>query len=149
MHTIAIISKDMELINQLIKHYQVIILTEENISKHIKANIEILVIEEKIENNKELEVICNQSKYIILQDNVNLNIKLKNNLPIITFGFNHKSTLTVSSVSDEKIIMCIQREIKSLKNRVIEPQEIKIKNNDKYNINRCIIPKIIQEILEK
>ena len=105
--------------------------------------------EDAIVQTKYVEQLCNHSKYILLQDNVNLNIKLEKNSNVITFGFNHKSTVNVSSISEEKIVICVQREIKSFKNKSIEPQELTIKNEEEYDINIKIIKKIIQEILEK
>ena len=149
MYCIGVISKDIELINELIEYNKVIIITKDNVSKHFNEEIDILVIEDKTIKNKDLELLCNHSKYILVQDNVTLNIKLKREANIITFGFNHKSTVTISSISEEKLIICIQREIKSLKNKLIEPQEMMIKNNVEYNTNRKVIQKIIQEILEK
>ena len=149
MYCIGVISRDIELINELIENNKVIIMTKENINRYLEKEIDILVIEDKIIKNKNLELLCNHSKYILVQDNVNLNIKLKNEANIITFGFNHKSTVTISSISEEKVIICIQRKIKSLRNNLIEPQEMIIKNNREYDINGKIIQKIIQEILEK
>lgn len=149
MYCIGVISKDIELINELIKDNKVIIITKNNVSKYVDNKLDILIIEEKMLNNKEIELLCNNSKYILIQDNVNINIKLQNKVNVITFGFNHKSTVTISSIDDEKVIICIQRNIKTLKNKLIEPQEIIIKNSREYNINSGIIQKIIQEILEK
>ena len=149
MYCIGVISRDIELINELIENNKVIIMTKENINRYLEKEIDILVIEDKIIKNKNLELLCNHSKYILVQDNVNLNIKLKNEANIITFGFNHKSTVTISSISEEKVIICIQRKMKSLRNNLIEPQEMIIKNNREYDINGKIIQKIIQEILEK
>lgn len=150
MFCIGIISKDIELINELISmNNKVIIITKNNVNKYLNKKIDLLVIEKKILKNKELELLCNNSNYILLEDNVNLNVKLKNKVNIITFGFNHKSTVTISSINNENIIICIQRNIKSLRNINIEPQEMIIEKTDKYNINTDIIKKIIQEILEK
>ena len=149
MYCICVISKNVELINELIKYNKIAIVNEENVNKYINKEIDMLVIEDEIVQTKYLEQLCNHSKYILLQDNVNLNIKLEKNSNVITFGFNHKSTVTVSSITEEKIIICVQREIKSLKNKLIEPQELIIKNEKEYDINIKIIKKIIQEILEK
>ena len=149
MYCICVISKNVELINELIKYNKIAIVNEENVKKYINEEIDMLIIEDEIVQTKYLEQLCNHSKYILLQDNVNLNIKLEKNSNVITFGFNHKSTVTVSSISEEKIIICVQREIKSFKNKLIEPQELIIKNEKEYDINIKIIKKIIQEILEK
>lgn len=149
MYCICVISKNVELINELIEYNKIAIVNEENVKKYINEEIDILIIEDEIVQSKYLEQLCNHSKYILLQDNVNLNIKLEKNSNVITFGFNHKSTVTVSSISEEKIVICVQREIKSFKNKSIEPQELTIKNEEEYDINIKIIKKIIQEILEK
>lgn len=149
MHTIGVISKDIELMNELIKIGKVTIITKENIHKYTKQKIDILIIEDEIEESKELKTLCNQSKLIMLYDGVDLEVKLNQNITVVTFGFNHKSTVTISSVNNEKVIMCIQRRIKGLKKQVIEPQEVIIENSDEYNINRCIIKKIIEEIVAK
>lgn len=149
MYCICVISKNIELINELIQHNKVIIITKDNVNKYLDEEIDILVIEDKNIKNNDLEILCNNSKYILLQDNVNLNIKLEKNSNVITFGFNHKSTVTVSSISEENIVICVQREIKSFKNKLIEPQELTIKNEKEYDINIKIVKKIMQEILEK
>lgn len=149
MYCICVVSKNVELINELIEYNKIIIVNEENVNKYINEEIDMLIIEDEIVKSKYLEQLCNHSKYILLQDNVNLNIKLEKNSNVITFGFNHKSTVTVSSISEEKIVICVQREIKSFKNKSIEPQELTIKNEEEYDINIKIIKKIMQEILEK
>lgn len=149
MYCICVISKNVELTNELIEYNKIAIVNEENVKKYINEEIDMLIIEDEIVQSKYLEQLCNHSKYILLQDNVNLNIKLEKNSNVITFGFNHKSTVTVSSISEEKIVICVQREIKSFKNKSIEPQELTIKNEEEYDINIKIIKKIIQEILEK
>ena len=103
MYCICVISKNVELINELIKYNKIAIVNEENVNKYINKEIDMLVIEDEIVQTKYLEQLCNHSKYILLQDNVNLNIKLEKNSNVITFGFNHKSTVTVSSISEENI----------------------------------------------
>ena len=61
-------------------------------------------------------------------------------LNVITFGFNPKSTITASSV-EEDILLCIQRKIKDIEDKVIEQQEIKItsfQENIGINTNNLI-----------
>ena len=117
-------------------------------SKNIK--LDILVIEDLVLDKEFINKIIQNVKYLIIQDNINdLELHLDKEINIITFGFNHKSTVTVSSVTDDNIIICIQRTIKSINNKAIGPKESVIKNTNKYNINKYIIKKIIQEILEK
>lgn len=148
MYCIGIISKDIELINSISKYGKTIILNNENINKHLEENWDILLIE-NILNSKYVETLCNNSKYIIIHDLLELDIKLNKNVNIITYGFNYKSTVTVSSNNEENLAICIQRAIKDIKGKEIEQQEIIIKNNNIEEANQKIIEKIIQEILEK
>lgn len=149
MYCIAVVSKNIELINYLIQENKIIIITKDNVHKYKNKKIDILIVENKLIKNKDLELLCNNSKYIILQDNVNLNIRLQSKTNVITFGFNHKSTVTVSSISDEELSICIQRTIKTINKNLIDPQEMIIKIDKENDINEKIIEKIIQEILEK
>lgn len=149
MYCIAVVSKNIELINFLIQENKIIIITKDNVHKYKNKKIDILIVENKLIKNKDLELLCNNSKYIILQDNVNLNIRLQSKTNVITFGFNHKSTVTVSSISDEELSICIQRTIKTINKNLIDPQEMIIKIDKENDINEKIIEKIIQEILEK
>ena len=56
-------------------------------------------------------------------------------LNIITFGFNSKSTITASSV-EEGFLICLQRKIIDINNKVLEPQEIEVKIlNEKLSNN--------------
>ena len=54
MFCIGIISKDIELINELISmNNKVIIITKNNVNKYLNKKIDLLVIEKKILKNKE------------------------------------------------------------------------------------------------
>ena len=117
MYCIAVVSKNIELINYLIQENKIIIITKDNVHKYKNKKIDILIVENKLIKNKDLELLCNNSKYIILQDNVNLNIRLQSKTNVITLGFNHKSTVTVSSVTEDYILVCIQRTIKTIENK--------------------------------
>ncbi len=55
---------------------------------------------------------------------------------ILTYGFNGKSTITISSLDElENTVMCtLQREITNIYNNIIEPKEINIsKGNSNFN----------------
>ena len=143
-------NKNIELIRELslYEDVQAFNIKEEEDFKNNK--IDILVLEDLIISKDILENQINDIKYLIIQDNISdIQFNLDKEINIITFGFNHKSTVTVSSVTEENIVICIQRMIKTINNNEIQPQEKIIKNNNKYNINKYIIKKIIEEILEK
>ena len=111
--------------------------------------IDILVLEDLIIKKEVIEEIIQKVKYLIIQDNItNIEFNLDKEINIITFGFNHKSTVTVSSATVDSIVICIQRVIKGIHQKFIQPKECIIKNTNKYNINKYIIKKIIEEILE-
>lgn len=114
------------------------------------AGIDILVIEDMVVELPMIQKMLQNVKYLIIQDHISeLSFHLEKEINIITFGFNHKSSVTISSVTEENIILCIQRTIRTISNQLIQPQEIIIKNTNKYNVNKYIIHKIIQEIIEK
>lgn len=142
-------NKNVELVKELTdSSVQAVNIREKEDIKDKK--IDILVLEDLILEKEIINEIIKNVEYLIIQDNINdLELQLDKEINIITFGFNHKSTVTVSSVTEDNIVICIQRTINNIKNNAIEPKEIIIKNTNKYNINKYIIKKIILEILAK
>ena len=142
-------NKNVELFKELNKLdiVQAINIKSKEDLKDVK--LDILVLEDLAIDKQIVKSIIQDVKYLIIQDNISdIELNLDKEINIITFGFNHKSTVTVSSVTDENIIICIQRKIENINQKFIQPQEIIIKNTNKYNINKYIIKKIIEEILE-
>lgn len=93
-----------------------------------------------------MENIISKIQYLIINADINMTIleKIKTEHPIklITFGFNLRSTITISSVKDEKIMICLQRNIRKNNNELIETQEREIEinlKNDKKIYNEIII----------
>ena len=160
MQLIAIISKNEDKVREYIKLNEklnmdnVFFINDKSMNnvKNIKFEI-ILILDDKydIENEGILQRIILNSKYLIIQSDIQdkLNFIEDKSINVITFGFNHKSTVTISSINEEKVVICIQRQIKKMNNNLIEPQEIVIQNTSEYNINQHIIKRIITEILEK
>ena len=84
--------------------------------------------------------ILNNSKYLIINAENKINeLEIQNSdIQIITYGMNQKATVTVSSVKEDEILICLQRNIKNIKNKIIEIQEVKkrrekTRNNEIYN----------------
>ena len=48
------------------------------------------------------------------------------NLMLITYGHNQKATVTTSSIGENKAMICLQRNIKNIYGKDIEPQEIEL-----------------------
>lgn len=95
-------------------------------------------------NHNIIKIIYNNNinrKYLI----INIDFHEKTDLSkykgyyVITVGFNKKSSITVSSVENDEVVFCIQREI-DLINTAIEPQEIVV--NNKFVLNKNILNSI-------
>lgn len=117
----------------------IIFITDKNISNVKNIKFETIVIDSKINNKVELRKILSTSKYVILNFDVEMNLEVINdlNLTVITYGFNNKSTFTVSSITENSIIICLQRIIFNQEGVEIEPQEYQFKideNIEKYAI---------------
>lgn len=126
----------------------IIFITEKNILNIKNIKFESLLIDSKINNITELRKIISNSKYIILNSDIEMNLDAIKNLDlvVITYGFNNKSTFTVSSIEENDIIICLQRIIFNRKGNEIEPQEYELKIDkdiDKYTAIAIEIIKIL------
>ena len=95
------------------------------------------------------EIISN-TKYLIINGDIEIDIlkhiKIEKPIKLITFGFNSKSTITISSVSDENIIVYIQKDIERADGRILERQEKQIITKDIKKIYNNIVVFIIKEL---
>lgn len=139
-----IISSILE--EKLEKNNIIIIINSKSVENLKNIKFETILIANKnriMEDNREsLNRIIQNSKYLILNADIELKIETEENinLNIITYGFNPKSTITASSV-EENILICIQRKLKDIRNNIIEQQEIKIdfyEKNIGINTNNLI-----------
>ena len=83
---------------------------------------------------------------IIDSDNdLELNFLENKEINIITYGLNHKATLTLSSRNENSILVALQRNIKNIENQIIEAKEMSIEldENNKLNIEEILIITII------
>lgn len=129
----------------------IIYITEKNIGNIKNVKFETIIVDREINNRVDLRKIISNCKYLILNSDIQLDFNNINssNLIVITYGFNHKSTFTISSVEEENIIICLQRVIQNKNNIKIEPQEYKVqtdKNVDKYVILAVEIVKILYKL---
>ena len=136
------------------QHDQVLFITKQNIDniKNIRFETILIDTEDTLDEEILIKILKNSKNLIINSDIVdNINFITKSNLQLITFGFNQKSTVTISSVTNENILMCIQRKIKNISGEIIEPQEIKININDNLRIiaNTVIGVQILRFIYNK
>ena len=96
-------------------------------------NCELLEIEK-------LEMLIQNAKNIVLNvdDGFHINFTGGSKKNLITYGFNSKASITISSVTEDEALICVQRNI-SNKNGTIEIQEVKFENSNNYNIYDLII----------
>ena len=118
----------------------VIFIKEKNIDNIKNVHFDTVVINKEFEKMDELNKLLKNAKNIIINmdtniDNKELNIVSSN---LITYGFNSKSSITISSVTDDDVLIYLQRNIYNNYGK-IEVQEIKIENNPNYSIYDLIV----------
>ena len=124
-----------QVLNRTLQNKTIFILKEDNIQNFKNISFETIVIFSKnntLAKSKIVRTLLEKAKYLIIDadEKIGLDLKDLQNLKVITYGFNSKSTITASSVTDEDLLICVQRNIMSLNKKEIEPQEILVKNID-------------------
>ncbi len=160
MPFIGIIAKENDsnfIKNEVIKNaksnkFEIININKKSIENIKNIKFDILVIHQNIENllknSKYLEDIIVKTSYVMINSDVKNDLSLFKNIGanIITYGFNAKATITISSIKEENTMLCIQRSIRGMKNYIIEEQEIGIKI-EKNNVNKLYNVLVIFTIL--
>ena len=158
MPLIGIIAKknDVEEIKRELKkeNIEIFKITKESIKNIRNIKFEEIIIMKNINFEKEeyklISEIISKAQYLILNEDIDIDIlskiNIQNPIKLVTFGFNSKSTITISSVTDENIVVCIQRDIEKVNKEMIECQEkqIQVKNIKKIYNNLVIF--IIKEL---
>jgi len=159
MYLVGVIDKNKEITKNLKKAFSSENVDFINLDLGIIENFknvkfDILLISNFKKNSKSInkKVFLNSSIYLIntdVKENLNILESLKG--VVITYGFNTKASVTVSSVDDENISICIQRGIESLSNQKIEPIEYveSIKNLENVEISDVIGIKTAEILLTK
>ena len=161
MSIIGIIAKEKR-VNQIKKQIQkenlnieFVCINNKSIKNLRNVKFEIFIIEDslmKLQENKEyIKDIMKKAKYILLNSDINISeenfkdVELK----ILTYGLKQKSTITISSVKQEKILISIQRAFKNLNEKIIEQKEVPVEldvNSDK-NMYNLLIKLAIMELI--
>ena len=126
--------------NNALKENNVIFIKEKNIDNIKNVHFDTVVINREFKKMDELNKILENAKNVIINMDTNGNNEEINvtNSNIITYGFNSKSSITISSVTDDDVLICVQRNIYNNYGE-IELQEIKIENNHNYNVYDLIV----------
>ncbi len=109
--------------------YILIFINNKNVSNYRNVKFETILIDKILEDSIDLQKILNNTEYIIVNSDIKENFGVLNDIKanVITYGFTEKSTVSISSVEDENIMLSIQRGIKRKDGIEIEKQEISIK----------------------
>lgn len=119
-----------DILKQKIENENVVFINEKNIENIKNIKFKIIVLNKGIDNKNIKNILLN-AEYLILNSDINVKIDLIENLDlkVITYGFNSKSTVTASSVTEEEMLIYVQRNIINIKGKKIEPQEINIEKD--------------------
>ena len=119
-----------DILKQKIENENVVFINEKNIENIKNIKFKIIVLNKGIDNKNIKNILLN-AEYLILNSDINVKIDLIENLDlkVITYGFNSTSTVTASSVTEEEMLICVQRNIINIKGKKIEPQEINIEKD--------------------
>ena len=134
-----------------------------NINKRSLENIKNITFEsliindnvkELLKTSKYLENIIKRAKYLILNSDISNDLKFfrENKINVVTYGLNRKATITVSSIKEDNVLICVQRNIENISKKIIEEQEFNIKiekNNIKKTYNILAIYTVLSIYEEK
>lgn len=129
-----------------IKKESLIFIKENNIENIKNIKFETIVIMRKFKENNTLKSIIKKALYIIINTDIINDLQLLEDVKatVVTYGFNTKATITASSVEDEEMLICLQRNLKPKNGKTLEPQEIR---TPIYGNTNCTMAIIIIEII--
>ena len=122
------------------QNIEIIKVNEKSINniKNVKFNtILISGINQVFKYNNLIIKLLKETHYLVINNDIEEILKAVSNLEtiVISYGFNSKSTITASSVSDEEMLICVQREFDNIQRQKVELQEISIKKISKNEYN--------------
>jgi len=121
------------------KNINLIHINKKSIENLNNVKFDIIVIDKSIDNldiSVIQKILCN-IKFLMINSDISMNFELLNEIEtnIIDYGLKQKATVTASSISDENIIICLQRNIRNINEKIIEINETKI-NIENYSNKR-------------
>ena len=146
--------KDVQAIKNELKgcNVEIIEITKQCVKNFKNITFEEIIFLEDISLNtdeyKYMNEMISKAKYIIFNSDIEMKILKQIQKPIkfITFGFNSKSTITISSIKEEKVIVCIQRDIEKINGKILEIQEKEIISKNAKKIYNYLVVFIIKEL---
>ena len=106
----------------------ILFLKEKSIENIKNITFETIIITKEFKNEEILKKLIQKAKYVIINSDIKGNLKLIEgiNAEIVTYGFNSKARITASSVEEDEIMLCLQRNLKTKDGKNIEPEEIRV-----------------------
>lgn len=118
----------------LYKKHTIFFIQNSNIENIKNIKFDTILLCSNIICNEKMDLLKHVLKFtnyaIVNCDTVNLNLLKEAKAMLISYGFQTKATITMSSIDDENMILCIQRGFWNANNISIEPQEICIHLNE-------------------
>ena len=148
--------KDIQAIKNELKesNVEIIEITKQCVKNLKNIKFEEIIFLEDISLNEDeykyMNEMISKAKYIIFNSDIEMNIlkqiEIQKPIKFITFGFNSKSTITISSIKEEKVIVCIQRDIEKINGKILEIQEKEIISKNAKKIYNYLVVFIIKEL---
>ena len=148
--------KDIKAIKNELKesNVEIIEITKQCVKNLKNIKFEEIIFLEDISLNEDeykyMNEMISKAKYIIFNSDIEMNIlkqlEIQKPIKFITLGFNSKSTITISSIKEEKVIVCIQRDIEKTNGKILEIQEKEIISKNAKKIYNYLVVFIIKEL---
>ncbi len=99
--------------NNVFSDNNVIFINEKNIDNIKNVHFDTVIINKEFEKYDELNKLLNNAKNVVINMDIKIECQQLNivNSNLITYGFNSKSSITISSVTDDDVLICVQRNI--------------------------------------
>ena len=123
-----------------IKNYKLnmINITMKSIDNIKNVKFETIIIESELEKYKEyaqtITNFCKEAKYVIINTDLNENLEDFEVQNLITCGMNQNAIVTVSSNSEDDILIYWQKSIENKSGNKIEIEERRIKKEEESNL---------------
>ena len=116
-----------------LQNHQIIFLNKDNIDNFKNVKFDSIVINNNIEDDYTLDKITKNSRFILYNLDITINNiysnKFNSYLNSISYGYNSKANVTISSVGDDEYLLCIQENFLNY-----DMQEVRF-NKAQRNIN--------------
>ena len=155
MNFVGVFGKNNLLKNIKNKNVNIIKINPNNIANIKNIKFQIIIINNDLNKFKNLfepiKSIIENTEYVIINSDLNIEVNVLKSFKkkIITYGLNQKATVTVSSITDENILIDLQREIETLNNKIVEPEEKIIETSGNTDVYESLINYIVETILKK